>query len=55
MRYWTNEKTIIKASHMSNAQGNQKKASKYGRGGKTIAKLTIVRLFNFVCLQFLFP
>ncbi len=30
MKYWIDEKTIIKASHMSNVQGNQRKANKYG-------------------------
>ncbi len=30
IRYWIDEKTIIKAFHMSNAQGNQKKTNKYG-------------------------
>jgi hypothetical protein len=52
MKYWTNEKTIIKASHISDVQGDQKKASKYGRGGKATAEVAIVRFCNFVCLQF---
>jgi hypothetical protein len=47
MKYWTNEKMIIKASHMSNAQGNQKKPSKYGRGGKANVKVAIVRYIIF--------
>jgi hypothetical protein len=45
MKYWTNEKTIVKASTMSNARGNQKKLSKYGRGGKASVEDTMVRSF----------
>ncbi len=38
---------IIKAFHMSNAQGNQKKPSKYGWGGKAGAEVAIVKYIIF--------
>ncbi len=31
MKYWMDEKIIVKVSTMSNTRGNQKKPSKYGR------------------------
>jgi len=39
MKYLIDEKTILKALTMFNAQGNKKKPSKYGRGGKLVLRL----------------
>jgi hypothetical protein len=44
MAYWTNEKTIVKVGSMCDAQGNQKRPSKYGRGGKTLVEALLVRI-----------
>jgi len=44
MAYWTNEKTIVKVGSMCDAQGNQKRPSKYGRGGKALAEALLVRI-----------
>jgi hypothetical protein len=33
---------------MGEAQGNQKNASKYGRGGKVLAKVAMVSYISFV-------
>jgi hypothetical protein len=45
MKYLIDEKTIVKALTMFNAQGNKKKPSKYGRGGKASAEAAMVRSF----------
>jgi hypothetical protein len=37
VKYWTNEKTIIKARSTCVAQRNQRMPSKYGRGGEAFA------------------
>jgi hypothetical protein len=55
MKYWINEKTVIKASHMSNAQGNQKKPSKYKHGGRTGIEATLVSCTHFPYKYFSFP
>jgi hypothetical protein len=44
MAYWTDEKTIVKARNMCDAQGNQKRPSKYGRGGKALVEALLVRI-----------
>jgi hypothetical protein len=38
VKYWINEKTIIKASTMNEALENQKQMSKYGQGGKLLLR-----------------
>ncbi len=43
MMYCTNEKTIVKASIMSNAWRNMKQSHKYDGGGKISVEATMVR------------
>jgi hypothetical protein len=44
MAYWIDEKTIVKVGSMCDARGNQEKASKYGRGGKTFVEALLVKI-----------